>query len=187
MNKLKNIGAFILLFSIVIVSCTVEPYTGPMPVADTTTGGGGGGGPVSTSIVGSYTMTAFNTSVSTDLNSDGTASTNQMTETTCFNNNTIVLNANNTFTATQKGVDIDSSGATDVLTCYADPNITGTWSLVNSTLTLTYMDTGVQYNDVYALVGSTLKMVVNQGDIVGMVGGQPVTLTANIDIVYTKQ
>jgi hypothetical protein len=32
MNKLKSISAFLLLFSVVIfTSCSVEPYTGPMP------------------------------------------------------------------------------------------------------------------------------------------------------------
>lgn len=176
MNKLKNISAFLFLFSIIVfTSCSVEPYEGiiPDPNANANT-------------AGTYLMTGFNTSVPTDLNGDGNFSGNQMTETACFNNNTITLNVDNTFTATQKGVEIDSTGATDVLACYADPNIVGTWTIVNSTLTLTYTDTGVQHNDVYTVIGTTLKATVNQGDIVGMLSGSPITLTANIDIIYAK-
>ncbi|WP_394758907.1 hypothetical protein [Flavobacterium sp.] len=177
MNKLKSISTFLFLFSITILtSCSVEPYEGiiPDPNANANT-------------AGTYLMTGFNTSVPTDLNGDGNFSGNQMTETACFNNNTLVLNIDNTFTATQKGVEIDFSGATNVLACYADPNITGSWTLVNGTLTLTYMDTGVQYNDVYTVVGNTLKATINQGDVIGIVSGSPITLTANIDIIYTKQ
>ena len=53
-------------------------------------------------------MTAFNSSIPTDLNGDGSASTNQMNETNCFNGSFITLNSNNTFVADSKGIDINT-------------------------------------------------------------------------------
>lgn len=140
-----------------------------------------------TGIVGTYLMTAFNVSVPQDLNGDGTASTNQMNETTCFNNNTLVLNANNTFTATSKGLEIDGIGSTAVLTCFTDPSFSGTWSQSGSNVTFTYMDGGQSYSDTYVLNGTTLTYTLTDGEVVGTAGGNPVYLTANIAVVYTKQ
>ena len=53
----------------------------------------------SVGVVGTYRLTAFNTTPPTDLNGDGTSSTNQMNEVTCFNNSLIILNSNGTYTA----------------------------------------------------------------------------------------
>jgi hypothetical protein len=166
-----------LLFSAVLFfACTVEPYEGVIPDPN-----------ANANTAGTYLMTSVNTSIPTDLNVDGNFSANQMTETNCYNNNILTLNADNTFTATQKGVEITVSGTTDVLSCYTDPNIAGSWTLVNNTLTLTYTDSVKQYNDFYIFDGTVLKTTIAQGDVVGTLGGAPVTLTANIDVIYTKQ
>ena len=132
-------------------------------------------------------MTAFNSSVPTDLNGDGTASTNQMNETNCFAGNYIILNANNTFTANAKGVEISVTGSASVLACYEDPLMNGTWSLSGNQLTLTYTDSGIVYDDVFTVVGNTLKISTQQGEVVGTTStGEPVYLTANLELVYTK-
>jgi hypothetical protein len=139
-------------------------------------------------IVGTYAMTAFNTSVPTDLNNDGTASTNQMTETTCFNGNTLAIFANNTFTATGKGLEINMTETTSTIECYTDPDITGTWAIVGNVLTLTYTDGGFPYTEAFVFSGNnTLTYTEEQGEVVGMTSAnEPVYLTSKIDIVYKK-
>lgn len=142
--------------------------------------------PPTNGIAGSYLLTAFNTSVPTDLNGDGVSSSNQLNETTCFNNSILILNANNTFTSDAKGLDIDITGTTSVLTCFEDPDFTGTWSLAGNQLSLTYMDSGQTQTDVFILTGNNLSLTVQNGEIVGTSSGSPVFLTSNITIIYTK-
>ena len=140
------------------------------------------------SIVGIYSMTAFNTSVPTDLNNDGTSSTNQMLETECFFGNTLAIFSNNTFIATSKGLDINTTGTTTTLECYSDPDIAGTWALVGNVLTLSYTEAGMPYTEVFVFSGSnTLTYTEAQGEIVGMTSTNvPIYLTSSIDIVYKK-
>ncbi len=144
--------------------------------------------PVTTSFVGTYLMTAFNTSVPTDLNGDGTPSTNQMNETSCFNNSLLTLNANNTYTANSKGIDINTTGSTSVIACTTDPDDNGTWVLNGSVITLTSTTTP---GDVFSfnVNGSTLSATEPNGQAVGVdqVSGAPVYLNCDITIVYTKQ
>lgn len=139
-------------------------------------------------ITGTYLMTAFNTTVPTDLNGDGTSSTNQMEETTCFNNNTIIIYANNTFTATAKGVDIVFDGANEVIECFTDPDFSGTWSQNGNNITFTYVDGGESYSDTYVLNGNTISLTYNDGEVVGTTdNGEPVYLTSDLTFIYTKQ
>ncbi len=102
MKTIKNILSLLLI--ITFVSCdneAVDPTLTPSPPPTTNGGNGGGnnGGGNTTTVVGSYKLTAFNSSVPTDLNNDGTSSTNQLSETSCFNNTFIIINSNNTFNA----------------------------------------------------------------------------------------
>ena len=143
--------------------------------------------PVNTSVVGTYKLTAFNTSVPTDLSGDGTASTNQMAETTCFNNSLFILNANGTFTANSKGIDIDLTSTPNTLTCSVDPDVTGTWVLNGNILKTTYVDSGVTIIDEFTVIGNTLVITANDGEVVGTANGNPVFLTADITVIYTKQ
>ncbi len=191
-----NFKSFSLAFSsvallLVFSSCNVEPID---PVladqlaqnnSSNNNGGGSNGG--NTSIAGTYLLTAFNTSVPTDLNGDGTASINQMSETTCFNNSTFILNSNNTFTATGGGIDIDLSVTPNVLTCFTDPSTNGTWTLNGNQLTTSYMEGGVSYTDIFTVVGNTLIITEQNGEVVGMANGNPVFLTSDITAIYSKQ
>lgn len=139
-------------------------------------------------IVGSYLLTAFNTSVTTDLNGDGTNSTNQLNETTCFNDSFLTINANNTFSTDSKGIEIifGTSGV-DEVACFEDAEITGTWSLTGNQISFTYTDEGEIYTDVFTVSGNTLTYTLEDGDIVGNAGGSPVYLTSDITLIYTKQ
>lgn len=142
--------------------------------------------PTATNVAGTYLLTAFNTSVPTDLNNDGRASTNQMSETSCFNSSLLVLNTNGTFTSNNKGIDIDLTVTPNAITCFTDPNTTGTYTVNNNVLTTRYTENGVVYNDVFTISGNTLTSVLNNGTIVGLTAGNPVYLTSNITIIYTK-
>jgi len=194
MNKQITSQILVFIFSIfLLVSCDNEPLDPVLAAQISTTipgsggTGGSGGGVTPTSIVGTYILTAFNTSVPTDLNGDGTNSTNQMNETTCFNNSLFTLNSNNTFIANSKGIDIDITATPNTLTCFTDPDTTGTWSLSGNILTTTYVESGVTYNDQFTVVGNTLVYNEPSGQIVGMASGNPVYLTSSIALVYSKQ
>lgn len=139
-------------------------------------------------LAGSYKLTAFNTSVPTDLNGDGTSSTNQLTETTCFNDMFLTLNPNNTFNADAKGIEITiNGGGVSELSCFTDPDYSGTWSVAGNILTLTYTEDGTPYTDSYTISGNTLSATVEDGTVVGTSGGNPIELTSDITFVFTKQ
>jgi hypothetical protein len=145
--------------------------------------------PAPAGIAGTYLLTAFNTSVPTDINNDDISSTNQLNETTCFDDMLLILNANNTFTANSKGIEIVVNGTVQEVGCFTDPNVTGTWAINGNTLSLTYTDTGVQYTDDYTVNGNTISATTQDGEIVGTETGTgaPVYITSDITIVYTKQ
>lgn len=180
MKKFKIIALFTLFVgALSLTSCNgdVEPLDPALAASITP--------PTATSIVGTYKLTAYNTSVPTDLNGDGAQSTNQMNETACFNNMKLILNANHTFTADSKGVEINATGTASE--CFTDPSYAGTWALNGSTLTLTYMDGTEQVVTNFTALGNTLKVTANDGDAVTASAGVYAYVTCNIEIVYTKQ
>ncbi|HSD13304.1 MAG TPA: lipocalin family protein [Flavobacterium sp.] len=135
-------------------------------------------------VAGRYKLTAFNTDVQTDLNRDGEASSNQMSETTCFNNMFLTLNEDLTFTADSKGVDISQINS---LQCFTDPVISGTWTYSGSTLTLTHTEDSVVITDVLTISGDELILRENMGTIVGIPIDTPEFLSSGITMIYTKQ
>jgi hypothetical protein len=136
-------------------------------------------------VSGSYRLTAFNTSVPTDLNGDGTTSTNQMTETDCFNNSILTLSPNNTYTTLEKGVEINLDGINSTIECYDDGSSSGTWSFDgNNKVTV------VDGQEIYDLIidGNNLRLKLLSTEVVGVdQNGDPVTLNSDIEFVYTKQ
>lgn len=137
--------------------------------------------------VGTYRLTAFNISEAQDLNGDGTASVNQMNETACLNDSFLTLNANNTFVFDDKGIEIGFDGENETVDCYDDGDVEGTWSVSGNAISFTYTFDGDVITDTFTLSGSTLTMTVQDGEVVGMSGGNPVYVTADISAVYTKQ
>ncbi|CAN1494710.1 Lipocalin-like domain containing protein [Flavobacteriaceae bacterium] len=177
--KLTAVAVFSIFTLITFTSCTtsVEPVDSDLL-----------GNIVNpTSIVGAYTMTAFNTGIPTDLNNNGTASINQMSETTCFNDNIMIINANNTFNVTQNGLDINTTATTSTMECNSDPLLSGTWALNGTILTLTYDDAGTPVVETFLVASNTLTYSVPLGEIVGTTStNEPVFLTSSINIVYTR-
>jgi hypothetical protein len=141
-----------------------------------------GGNP--TGITGVYRLTAFNTSVPTDLNGDGTSVTNQMNEVPCFNNMLLTVNANNTYVANQRGVDIDLTG--NSYECYTDPDDVGTWVLNGNQITFTSSDTSVDPYT-FTVSGNTLSATIPNGTVLDSTAGTIVEVTCDITFIYTKQ
>lgn len=174
MKPIKRIFSLIAI-SFILNSCSNEPIDPAIDISS------------SSSVTGTYYMTAFNSSIPTDLNGDGTASTNQMNETNCFNGSFITLNSNYTFIADSKGLDINVDGATSTIECFDEGEITGTWTLSGNQLSITYLDGGTEYTDIATLSGNTITSIVENGEVVGTTsGGEPVYLTSNLQIIFTK-
>lgn len=176
MKSIKSIVTlFVLTVAFTTISCDNEPVD---PALDLSS---------SSSVTGTYFMTAFNSSIPTDLNGDGVSSTNQMNETNCFNGSYITLNANNTFVANSKGLDINSNGSSSTIECFDDGTFSGTWVLSGNRLSITYMDQGVEYTDEAVLSGNTIVSTYQNGEVVGTTSsGEPVYLTSNLQIIFTK-
>lgn len=176
MKRIKLLATLTLFSAVLFTSCG---DTEPVDEAVLT-------GNANDDITGTYRLTAFNTDVQTDLNRDGNKSTNQMTETTCFNNSLITLNEDGTFTADSKGVDISQ---TETLTCFTDTPVSGTWTYVGSTLSLTYTEDGLNYTDTFSVSGNQSQLTFrdNDGIIVGIPIDTPEFLSSGITMIYTKQ
>lgn len=174
MKRIKNLAVFALFSAVLLTSCGDTEPLDPAVVTGNT----------ADEIIGRYRLSAFNTDIPTDLNNDGNTSTNQMSETSCYNNMFLNLNEDNTFTADSKGVDIS---LTETLQCFTDPVISGTWVYANGQLILTYTDSGEQFTDTYTVAGDRISIRENEATIVGMPIDTPVFLASGVTIVYTKQ
>lgn len=138
--------------------------------------------------VGLYTISAFTITEPQDLNGDGVSSSNILTETHCFDGGFIQLNADHTFTASSDGMEITmTTGGVEEVSCYDDGNFPGTWTVSGNLVTLTYMDEGTQYSDSFTISNNSITISVQDGEVVGMSGGNPVYVTTDISMVYTKQ
>lgn len=139
-------------------------------------------------------MTTFNTENAYDLNNDGTASKSVMDETNCYQNETLVFNA-------------DGATGTAVNTSYAEIELTlvaGTTDEYEYTVTCVSEDDSTPFayiqngNDVTLIVagenqtatlsGNTLTYVFQDGFFVEVDNnGTTTTVTEDITFVFTKQ
>jgi len=140
------------------------------------------GGAPTGAVPGTYRLTAFNTMPATDLNGDGTSSINQMNEVTCFNNALLIVNANNTYTANSKGVEIAST----TYVCFTDPDDVGTWLLNGNQLTFTSSDLTI-LPTTFTVAGNNLSLTTPAGTVLTSQGGVVVEITSDITLIYTKQ
>jgi hypothetical protein len=141
---------------------------------------------------GNYLLTGFTSSTPTDINADGVSSNNILSETSCYNNLSLKLLSNNTFTVDSKGAEIIitliNNVDTETIVCFNDPIETGTWVLNGTTLTLNYAAPGPSNDYTYNPANNTLTAVVNSGEVVGTTNqGTPITLTTNLTLTFTKQ
>lgn len=167
---------FILAISVFTVSCSKDDDNNvviPTP-------------PVVTSET--YQLTAYNTATPTDLNGDGTASVNQMTEINCFNANSVTIKSDNTFTAQQNGVYVETETTPATAVCYEIPAITGTYTIENGVITMNYIYEGVAQEQQYVMDDTSLRSTYTDDFIVSKDDtGAAVYITTELTIIYTKQ
>ncbi len=144
-------------------------------------------------IEGTWKMTAFKTQNAYDLNGDGIISNDVMGQTNCFQNETLIFNANNT------GADMSTSrleielelvaGTTDEyeysIECVSENTTTAfTWSQNGDTVIVTQADgtlTGTQVgNEITFSLPNGYPIPVEQG-------GGTATITEDLTIIYQKQ
>ena len=134
-----------------------------------------------------YQLTAYNTATPTDLNGDGIASVNQMTEINCFNANSITVKSDNTFSAQQNGVYVETETTPATALCYEIPQISGTWTIAEGVITLNYTYEGVAAEQQYVMNDTSLSSTYSDNYIVSRDDtGAAVYITTDLTIIYTK-
>lgn len=145
-----------------------------------------------TSLVGTWLMTAWIGEESIDLNNDGVESLNFLDEMDCYNNETLVFNANNTVVAASNAyADIEFSivtGTTNsyeyTITCIDEVDITnGTWTQSGNMVTISEGGESSQWT----LIGNQLSIVIPSGFVAYSSDDAEVTTIQDITLIYTKQ
>lgn len=95
--------------------------------------------------VGTYRIASWNAPVPQDLNADGTASANLITEYDCYDNAEITLNEDHTFTRTYSVVDAFDGN----LTCQSGLVSTGNWVRNGQSIMLSNTDGGTEADNTY--------------------------------------
>ncbi|MEZ4802472.1 MAG: hypothetical protein R2797_06835 [Gelidibacter sp.] len=147
----------------------------------------------SVSLVGTWKLTAWNSTTGYDINNDGTANTNLLEEFNCYNNETVVFSSNNTAVANSTSyADITAeitAGTTDEFTYTVDcideiDSVPLTWSLAGNTITF---DEGSSDEIVGTLNGNTFSIVVPEGLVVYNDDFSEIVVNQDLTFVYTKQ
>lgn len=145
-----------------------------------------------TDIVGTWLMTAWMGEEPIDLNNDGVENLNFLDEMDCYNNETLVFNANNTVVATSNAyADFEFSivaGTTNTyeytITCINEVDITnGTWTQNGNTVSILE---GAE-SSIWTLNGNQLSILVPSGFIAYSSEDSEVTTIQDITFIYTKQ
>ncbi len=147
-----------------------------------------------TSIEGNWKMTAFNTENAYDLNGDGTASRNLMTETDCYQNETILFKADRTGVSTSNSyAEISLElviGTTDQyeysIECISETEV--------DAFTFTQTGDQVKLNVDGMIVNATLSnntltYVIPEGFFIETEGSdsQTITVIEDLTFIFTKQ
>jgi hypothetical protein len=182
MNKLKLASKlFLALTFIIFTSCNVEPVDSVLD--------GNGNTYLESRILGTYLLTEYNTSDPTNLNSDLIVSTNQMNEASCFNNNTLKINASHTFSFTTKGINVEQSVTQQSVDCQDKLSVTGTWVLSGNVLILSYKFEGIdiikEFTFDFTTTQRTLTSEITPGVILSVdENGLFQPIPSSIELVY---
>ncbi|WP_299228742.1 lipocalin family protein [uncultured Psychroserpens sp.] len=144
-------------------------------------------------IVGTWLATSWISEEPVDINNDGVESTDLLAEFECYNNETIVFNANNT------GVIMSTSyadvlfeievGSSDTyiysVDCILeDENTSFTWSQNGSQITIV---DELDIESVWTLEGNQISTFIPQGFIAFNIDDASVTTSQDLTFIYTKQ
>lgn len=105
-------------------------------------------------IVGTYRMTSWNAPMAGDFNDDGVSSTNFMTESNCFNNSTMTVNANGTYTMSYNTMGMNGTS----WGCGTTQNSSGTWTRNGNTFTTTSSSSGTSTSSDFTFNGTNQTM-----------------------------
>ncbi len=146
-----------------------------------------------TSVEGTWKLTAFETENAYDLNNDGTASRSVMNETNCYQNETVVFKANGTGQANNTSyAEIEFTlvtGTTDQyeywVTCVPETEtIPFLYTQNGNNVTITMGAT----SQPAVLSGNTLTYVINKGFLLEVEeNGDTTTVLEDITFVFTRQ
>lgn len=155
-----------------------------------------GSGEQTTSLGGVWLLTELNATPATDLNNDGVASVNLLTETTCFDTTAFSFQGNNTGTvnSTIATLEIDQN---QIVNCAVRTD-SGTYSISGNTLSVTIDINGGTATETRQVVltgngsnaGDTLAFFVANNEIGAYVNDPGNTVASsiqNLEFVYTKQ
>lgn len=182
----------LLAVPLLVSSCSLDGYddltSDGFNYGSGSGGGSNGGGSSSTDASGSYKMTAFNIDTAQDLNQDGTSNTNLVNESTCLNNNYLTLSPDGTFTADGKTINLTTTTTAPYtsLSCEAEP-YSGTWTQNGNQVTLSYLEDGDAYDDVFTYSNNSLKHTETDTFSVAYMAGMYTILPTSVSIIYTKQ
>ena len=135
-------------------------------------------------VVGKYLLTEFNTEFETDLNGDNIGSKNQKNETSCYDNYSLELKADGTYTHNSRIVVKNSS--TNMAMCNEATNLFGTYTVSGNEVTL--VPASINYAPKkYTFSGSKiLKSEKVRLTVLNYFGGQFLPASSEVEYVYSK-
>lgn len=139
---------------------------------------------------GTYILTTMDATPAADLNEDGTASVDLLSETDCFDVMEATFNSNGTFTATNAKLDFNGGMSNDELVCTSRTD-NGMWTLDGSTLTLTVEIGGNTLTDTteITLTDTTFSFFLTEAEVDEYVDDDGTSSASDIDelfLEYTK-
>jgi hypothetical protein len=146
MKKLPFIFGALAVASLTLVSCNDDDNNN-----------------VNSGVSGTYNLKEVNTETQTDFDQDGTAHTNQMQESQCYNNGKITLNTDGTLTYVVTGILISTADGS--VGCKQEYQATGQWQQQsgndeNAVISAVYTDQNGDNNIVtLTKTGTTLTYV----------------------------
>lgn len=148
---------------------------------------------VNASIDGTWKLTGFTLDNSIDLNGDGVASTDMVNETECYNDSELVFNNATEASLTLQGVDVEVTGSgndwTVTVDCMAAETLTGTYTVTDTTVTLSG-EIGDEGEDVVMVrSGNTLSVHFDEIQSIPIEGPNGTTFYSVVGgtVTFTKQ
>jgi len=148
---------------------------------------------VNASIDGTWKLTGFTLDNAIDLNGDGVASTDMVNETDCYSNSELVFTSATEVSLMLEGLDIEVSGNGNDITltvdCLAAETLTGTYTVTDTTVTLSG-EIGNQGEDVVMVrSGNTLSVDFNEIQSIPIEGPNGTTFFDVVGgtVTFTKQ
>lgn len=135
-------------------------------------------------VVGRYLLTQFNTDFETDLNGDNIGSKNQKNETTCYDNYSLELKADGTFTNNSRIVVKNPSNNSAI--CNQATDLFGTYSVSGNEVTLVPASVNYAPKKFMFSESKILKSEKVRLTILNYFGGQFLPASSEVEYVYSK-